>query len=1159
MTVAPVRTWPSLEADIELLGDDRPLDRPARVAITSYEFNGIVRNGGIGTACTSLAKALAAEGHEVDLFFTGWADDPSEAGFDTWRAHYRELGIQLDQLDTAPYSHCDSVLYNTTHSFALYEMLRERDRERPYDVVHFVESLGHGLYSLMAKRQGLAFERATMVIGTHSPRRWLAEAHGVPFDDPVELGDEFLERRSIELADVVVSPSAHMLDWLTARGVRLPERSYVQQYVTCFDLDEERGVGINNTGDDRSNGTVRELVFFGRLEPRKGLIVFCDALDLLAEADHPSLQQATFVGKQVSFGEQLSGDYVRDRAEAWPWECVVIDDLDRDAALDYLRVPERLAVMPSSMDNSPNTVYEAIGLGIPFLASRGGGTAALVHPDDYERVTYNPNDLDEREVDPGDPSTSRPRHTGRMLAPRLTRALTETPRPARFAVDQKANREAHLSWHRAMVGHAPEIVRHDPKLPPQVAVEDLSTAVDDWSELLLVDTDLEQSPELAHTLARALATHPDASFVTALGAFEVQTPSGPVERVFLPSGGPPSCGLMGNCFGAGVVLARRDALQRIGVLSSNAGGPVSKVSDVLARAALAGESIEIVPEALYRLPSTAVPGGSLAGAADSLETISPYYGSLPSDARDIAGLARRLWCDEATARARAESAERVAAEASARLAIVTSSRSWRLTGHLRRAAAAMKGTDRHVLFVLAVCVVLALALRALAMAGWWPISTGPGDSGAYAYFASGVNPLTNPQHPPGYSMFLALIGTVTREIAAFAIIQHLLSIVAALVLFVAVRRLCGSPWPALAGASVILLGADQIYLEHTIMSESFFVLAVTVALYGVTRMLDAPDRWWPWPVVAAVLVVAAGLTRSAGLFLIPIVALGLLLARPRPWLPRWRPVAAFVGTASVLLLAFATANEISNGRFEVAPTGGWHLYGRVAPFADCGQFDPPAGTEGLCERTDPAERLGTDHYLYDPDVPAKRIFGDRPFDHDDQLGAFARKAVLHQPKTYALAIWNDVSAYFVPGSFDWAPGRGSDLDGQLDWTGPVYPKVEREIEEGLENYFFDDFSVSRDAGILGFLHDYQRVFRFGATALTLATLLILAGLFVGPRRNRIAVLVLGGGGLAMFLVPTLSIIYIARYTVPSAGLIAAGAAVAAMSLIRAPWKRLSQS
>src|SRR5262249_42102900 len=65
-------------------------------------------------------------------------------------------------------------------------------------------------------------------------------------------------------------------------------------------------------------------------------------------------------------------------------------DLDRHEALASLSRPGTLAVMPSLQDNSPNTVYECLEHGIPFLASRGGGTAELVAAEDRERVLFEP-------------------------------------------------------------------------------------------------------------------------------------------------------------------------------------------------------------------------------------------------------------------------------------------------------------------------------------------------------------------------------------------------------------------------------------------------------------------------------------------------------------------------------------------------------------------------------------------------------------------------------------------------------------------------------------------------------------------------------------------------------------------------------------------------
>jgi hypothetical protein len=194
-----------------------------------------------------------------------------------------------------------------------------------------------------------------------------------------------------------------------------------------------------------------------------------------------------------------------------------------------------------------------------------------------------------------------------------------------------------------------------------------------------------------------------------------------------------------------------------------------------------------------------------------------------------------------------------------------------------------------------------------------------------------------------------------------------------------------------------------------------------------------------------------------------------------------------------------------------------------------------------------------DWYLYYPGSPATRLFGNITVSEgggDAQLGAWARRAILADPRAYLEVVWPDLEAYFFPEGYEYKFGKGVSLDDQLDWSAEWNARGVRTTAKGMEE-FFDPFTIQRDGGLLGFLHDYQRVFRFGGTALTIATLLTLLGLCLGWRRERIALMLLGVGSLAMILIPTFSVNYSGRYTVPSAGLLAAAAAIAVM----AAWKR----
>ena len=393
---------------------------------------------------------------------------------------------------------------------------------------------------------------------------------------------------------------------------------------------------------------------------------------------------------------------------------------------------------------------------------------------------------------------------------------------------------------------------------------------------------------------------------------------------------------------------------------------------------------------------------------------------------------------------------------------------------------------------------------------------------------------------------LAALGAVTRDIAVTVVIQHVLGIAAAAILFLAVRRAAGSPWPGVAAAAVVLLDTDEIFIEHNVMSEAAFVFILVLALYAAVRAWDAvPRTSVRWAVIAGALIAAAAVVRTAGAFALPPVAMALALV-PAPGCPRWRAPAALVGVAAALLAGYALANLNANGRFELAPASGWHLYARVAPFADCRNFAPPAGTAGLCETSWPSRRWGPDFYLYAARSPARRLYGHIG-SHDAALGAFALQAIRHQPGAYADAIWVDVRRYFVP---SWRPHgwyKGWDIQPQLGWRRTAGPGYTRHTLTALAR-FFTPFAPHRRRALVDVMEAYEHVFGFGGAALTACTAFMALGLLVGSRRARAGILVFGVTGLAQLVGPTLGVLYSGRYLVPLAGPIAAGGAIGGRAL-----------
>ena len=380
---------------------------------------------------------------------------------------------------------------------------------------------------------------------------------------------------------------------------------------------------------------------------------------------------------------------------------------------------------------------------------------------------------------------------------------------------------------------------------------------------------------------------------------------------------------------------------------------------------------------------------------------------------------------------------------------------------------------------------------------------------------------------------------------------------------------------------MVLLDPDFIFLEHSIMSESWFVLATSAGLYAATRAIDAPRPYWRWPLLAGVALAAVVSIRTAALPLILVAAVAVVVCQPRSSGTRptyVRSGLTVLGASAPSCLAFAMANAAFGLRFGLGGSPGWYLYARAAQFADCDKFTPPAGTEALCEDRPSDERPGTRYYSFDQTSPAQRTFGAFG-NQDDRLGEWARRAILAQPGDYAANVWESLRSYWVPGlrnrdSTLTTDGFHADqgLDPQLAFTNGLDPglyrlrsnsegssralllAVEQAFWVNSFEMFYDDFKVHQMRPGLEFLRAWQRIVRFGATALSIATLLVLAGLAFGTRRSRVGVLLFGIGGLSLILMPALTANTWDRYTVPMAGPMLAAAAIT-IAALAGGWRR----
>jgi glycosyltransferase involved in cell wall biosynthesis len=345
------------------LGSRVHVTKRARTCIVTGELAGPDFNGGIGTTNRALAIVLRRLGYDVEILYTRVDHGKPFSARGQFADHvkaYQRLGIRLSCIDNqGRWNDWEAKSY-----LSMQHLLRHR-----YDLVFFDDTHGTAYYPLLARRTGNADLRGTiMCVTAHSATQWIADLNQAPVTTFEELRLIEMERRSIELADVVRAPSAYILEKYRSYGWAVPENSPVLPNFTLTD-----GAAVPSA----RHVDVEEFVFFGRLESRKGLWMFCRALDRV---------KYKLVGKQVSFLGKPTVENGRSTDEAlltyaagWPFPIRLLVNFDQQQALSYLRGNGRLAVMASPEDNSPSAWLECLGEGIPFIACAGSGGEELVN------------------------------------------------------------------------------------------------------------------------------------------------------------------------------------------------------------------------------------------------------------------------------------------------------------------------------------------------------------------------------------------------------------------------------------------------------------------------------------------------------------------------------------------------------------------------------------------------------------------------------------------------------------------------------------------------------------------------------------------------------------------------------------------------------------
>ena len=451
-----------------------------------------------------------------------------------------------------------------------------------------------------------------------------------------------------------------------------------------------------------------------------------------------------------------------------------------------------------------------------------------------------------------------------------------------------------------------------------------------------------------------------------------------------------------------------------------------------------------------------------------------------------------------------------------------------------------------------------LLLRIYFLLVWRPAITGYSDTGIY--FTGAVSSLwADPIRTVGYSMFLRVLHAISPHLIFVIIVQHLLGLATALLYFLAVRR-CGGPrWLGLVPAAIIALGGDQLFLEHAALSDALFIFLLGAGLYCALRASQDSARW------AAVAGLCLGLgvwDRQAGLALVFVLALWLCFSVGRPTRRTLALGALALAVSLASLGVYAGWRHAASGQPGVLTSNSaWNFYGRVAPWAECSKFKPPAGTEALCEAA-PLSRRGyptptskrkrsSEFYIYSPESPAYRLFGPAydvsKYPHAmAKLQEWSEAAIVGQPLAYLHAVWLDTLRLFDPNRSSYGDLSADEMVALMLGGVPPNSGKNELVEYWQPRLYPGDSRAHR--GDIAPLKNWERITRVDGAWMGILLALCLAGPFLLRGRARAGMCLFALSGLTLLFFPILAKSYDYRFVIPAFAPLLAAAALAAWGL-----------
>lgn len=445
---------------------------------------------------------------------------------------------------------------------------------------------------------------------------------------------------------------------------------------------------------------------------------------------------------------------------------------------------------------------------------------------------------------------------------------------------------------------------------------------------------------------------------------------------------------------------------------------------------------------------------------------------------------------------------------------------------------------RHAVFV--AIAAAGLVLRFLTTITWRPALIYPDTIG---YLASADPLVTNDQRQSGYSVFLAGILHLGQPLTLTAVIQHLIVLASAVLLYAALVRRGVRPWLAGIGCAPLAMDSTQIYIEQFVLPDALGVAFIVIAL----ALLIWPRINLPAAALGAGLLIGCTIVLRVSYGGIAVAGVAFLALMPARWWMRTLTALVFAVATFLPVGGYLLMYHDDHDEWSLSGQSGLMLYGRVSQFVDCSKLDVPDYQRALCPVEPVGQREHPDWYLWNINSPAyhlkkSAIPGDLTV--DEVLGQFSRSAIRQQWRPYLGSIRQGIfDAFSIAAANDYVP--------RDRWLYPDQTPI-LGVDSAAEIWEYNDTQQGFNKSLADVLHGLGKVLTTpGPLLLAGAVLGVVAGVGVGNARrsgHRLACLLLTIAPLGLLLATAIGAFPSLRYQMPFVAILPAAGVLAIHAL-----------